>query len=205
MLVTRALFAFFALGCITAQSPPTPGFGEDQETAFIAPEEERSRYNLAEESVCVPIPDRENPERTARITVSQFEAAKDAHTHHNRILKMVTQYFNAHFTNIIRVNIEYEGEALSGKIGKYEITTHFSRSVGDLVVNECRTIDYWIEDINECNLGIHKCHSSTECVNTIGSYECRCMKDDYFGVENRLLFCTRLLCLDASLTYTSSS
>jgi hypothetical protein len=136
-------------------------------------------------SVCVPIPDLLDPTQTAKIAVTQFEAAKDAHTHHNRILKMVTQYFNSHFTDIVRVNIEYEGEALSGKIGKYEITTHFNRYVGANLVSECRTIEYWVEDVNECELGLDKCHeTSAVCVNTIGSYECQCRYADYFGVEN---------------------
>ena len=182
--------SFWILGYAVAQLPPTPGFDIDFEA---------HRSNLMAEhtivadatptiqpgSVCVPIPDKADPSRTARIVVTQFEAAKDAHTHHNRILKMVTQYFNAHFTDIVRVNIEYEGEALSGKIGQYEIITHFSRNVASGVVNECRTIEYWVEDINECDLGIHKCHTSTRCVNTIGSYECECAYSDFFGVENR--------------------
>lgn len=185
-----------------AQQPPTPGFDADDMQSIVnainmrarvidggldgddLPRGEQQMQPSSTEAVCVPIPDLKDPTQTARITVTQFEAAKDAHTHHNRILKMVTQYFNAHFNNIVRVNIEYEGEALSGKIGKYEITTHFSRNAGASVINECRTIEYWVEDINECVEGTHKCHGSTICVNTVGSYECQCRYSDYYGVEN---------------------
>ena len=29
-------------------------------------------------------------------------------------------------------------------------------------------------DIDECALGLHECHLSTSCVNTVGSYNCSC-------------------------------
>lgn len=199
MFFSRALFFAALLRGALSQAPPTPGFDPDEMQKMVNSAIERARvmdanaYELEEalhapdpsvDAICVPIPDLQDPSRTARIAVTQFEAAKDAHAHHNRILKMVTQYFNAHFNNIVRVNIEYEGEALSGRIGQYEIITHFSRNIGADLVHECRTIEYWVEDINECTENLHKCHDSTVCFNTIGSYECQCKYSDYFGVEN---------------------
>ncbi len=185
-----SLFLIVSIVRCFGQNPPTPGFAEenlfaeeiisDQDPVII--HESVIPYELL---VCSPIPDANDPDKTARIAVSQVEAARDAHAHHNRILKMVTKYFNSHFTNIVRVNIEYDGEALSGKIGTYEIKTYFSREVENSIQNECRTIEYWVEDINECELNTHKCHETTSCVNTIGSYECKCVQSDYFGIENR--------------------
>lgn len=178
------------------QNPPTPGFADEKlfaETIISDHVLDTTHDSLIsmDSLLCSPIPDAVDSEKRARIAVTQTEAAKDAHAHHNRILKMVTKYFNSHFTNIVRVNIEYEGEALSGKIGTYEIKTYFSREVENKLQNECRTIEYWVEDINECELNIHKCHETTFCVNTIGSYECKCIQSDYFGIENRFvdLFC----------------
>jgi hypothetical protein len=180
--------------------PPTPGDIDTEghseqptmaETAQIALESVITATSKeaisSSKALCVPIPDPTDPSGTARITVTQFEAAKDANAHHNLLLKMVTKYFNTHFTDVIRVNIEYEGEALSGKIGKYEVIAYLSRRQDGTggVVHECRTIDYVIEDVNECLLGMDKCHDTTVCVNTIGSYECRCKQGDAYGVENR--------------------
>ncbi|XP_048198314.1 adhesion G protein-coupled receptor E5 isoform X2 [Perognathus longimembris pacificus] len=30
------------------------------------------------------------------------------------------------------------------------------------------------QDVDECRLRLHECHSSTTCINTVGSYKCRC-------------------------------
>lgn len=35
-------------------------------------------------------------------------------------------------------------------------------------------------EINECAANLHSCHENAECINTIGSYTCRC-KDGYEG------------------------
>lgn len=137
-------------------------------------------------SVCVPIPDPTNSSDKAQISVSELEAVKDANAHHNLLLKMVTKYFSSHFADVIRVNIEYDGEALSGKIGKYEVKAFLTRRHENQLHEECRTIDYSVEDIDECVLGLHRCQlDTTVCVNTPGSYECKCKQDDFFGIENR--------------------
>lgn len=131
---------------------------------------------------CEPIPDKNSPTGFARIAVTQYEAQKESHNNHNKIIKMATRFLNEHISDISSVNIEYDGKALSGKIGNYLVTAFVQRSVDDTEVSECHTIDYLVEDVNECELNTHHCGESTLCVNTIGSYECAC-PDGYNGVE----------------------
>lgn len=125
---------------------------------------------------CKSIPD-------ANITVTQYEAQRESNNHHNRIIKKTTNFLNNYFEGLTSVNIDYDGKALSGAIGKYLVTASLQRTINGQKINECYTIDYWVEDVNECETGEHKCQSTTECVNTIGSYECKCALPNHFGVE----------------------
>lgn len=124
---------------------------------------------------CTPIPD-------ATIIVTQYEAEKESHSPHNRIIKKTTNFLNTHFADLTSVHIDYDGKALSGTIGKYLVTASLQRLVNEIETSECYTIDYVVEDVNECEINEHKCHSSSQCVNTVGTYECQCLTN-YFGVE----------------------
>eukprot|EP00602_Paraphysomonas_sp_CaronLab_P007154 CAMPEP_0185032850 /NCGR_PEP_ID=MMETSP1103-20130426/21335_1 /TAXON_ID=36769 /ORGANISM="Paraphysomonas bandaiensis, Strain Caron Lab Isolate" /LENGTH=725 /DNA_ID=CAMNT_0027568907 /DNA_START=27 /DNA_END=2204 /DNA_ORIENTATION=+ len=132
---------------------------------------------------CAPIPDPKSPTGYAKIAVTQHEAVSEAKNHHNMIIKMATKFLNSHFQDITSVHIEYDGKALSGQIGKYLVTAFLQRKIGGRETSECHTIDYWVEDVDECAIGTHSCHSSAQCVNTIGSYECACVNEGFYAVE----------------------
>lgn len=146
---------------------------EQQQQEQLQKEKELNNNNNL---ICTLIPN-------ATIKVTQYEAQRDSHSHHNQIIKKTTTYLNNHFTDIVSVNIDYDGKALSGIIGKYLVTAILERNINNNnEIRECYTIDYIVEDVNECETGDHKCHSSSHCVNTIGSYECEC-PIGYFGIE----------------------
>ena len=42
---------------------------------------------------------------------------------------------------------------------------------------------FFISDVDECDLGTHKCPAHSECVNTQGNYKCRC-QTGYQRVES---------------------
>lgn len=42
-------------------------------------------------------------------------------------------------------------------------------------------------EINECQTDRHGCHANADCINTLGSYHCRCKK----GYEGNGTVCTR--------------
>jgi hypothetical protein len=131
--------------------------------------------------ICEPIPDEKSLTGFAKIAVTQFEAQKQSHNHHNMIIKMTTKFLNQHFSDVTSVDIDYDGQALSGKIGKYLVTAYIQRSVDGVEQRDCHTIDYWVEDVDECELKLHNCHKTALCTNTIGSYECTC-PDGFNGV-----------------------
>lgn len=132
---------------------------------------------------CVPIPDPTFPSQNAKIAVSQLVALKESHNHHNMIIKMASKFLNEMFDELKSIHIDYDGEALSGRIGNYVVRAHIKRlDTNGNEVSECHTVDYWVEDVDECELGTHKCQSTTECFNTIGSYECQCVSG-FYGVQ----------------------
>jgi hypothetical protein len=131
--------------------------------------------------ICEPIPDEKSLTGFAKIAVTQFEAQKQSHNDNNMIIKMTTKFLNQHFSNVTSVDIDYDGQALSGKIGKYLVTAYIQHSVDGVEQRDCHTIDNWVEDEDECELQLHNCHRTTLCTNTIGSYECTC-PDGFNGV-----------------------
>lgn len=64
------------------------------------------------------------------------------------------------------------------KVGKWTATATISRvKPNGAEVVDCYSIPYEIVDTDECELEEghpmrHRCHRSTVCVNTVGSYEC---------------------------------
>ncbi|XP_034513811.1 adhesion G protein-coupled receptor E2-like [Ailuropoda melanoleuca] len=46
-----------------------------------------------------------------------------------------------------------------------------SRLLGD---SRQQLITTWDKDVDECSSGPPRCHNSTVCINTVGSYKCRC-------------------------------
>lgn len=64
------------------------------------------------------------------------------------------------------------------KVGKFTATATITRvSPSGEDVEQCYNIPYEIRDTDECTLPEghpmrHKCHRSTVCINTVGSYEC---------------------------------
>ena len=50
-------------------------------------------------------------------------------------------------------------------------------------------------DIDECHLGLHDCHMDADCLNTDGSFECKCKKVDellFFGSYFPMIFILEL-------------
>ena len=45
-------------------------------------------------------------------------------------------------------------------------------------------------DIDECDLGLDTCHENSQCVNTEGSYECRCQPGDENCTQGMYLLST---------------
>ena len=45
-------------------------------------------------------------------------------------------------------------------------------------------------DVNECDTGIDSCHMNATCINTIGSYDCKCdhgFSGDGFNCSSKVL------------------
>ncbi|XP_056419376.1 uncharacterized protein LOC130360846 isoform X1 [Hyla sarda] len=56
-------------------------------------------------------------------------------------------------------------------------------------------ISFTVEDVNECHLGIHKCHINAVCDNRIGSYSCTCMD----GYEDHSATVAGTICIYSKL------
>lgn len=95
---------------------------------------------------------------------------------------------------MVDVEVQWTGGNLHGRVGEHFVQCKVTRlasvlkerpdatfedEAGREVASQCFEIPFTILDTNECTLGLghpmrHRCHDSTICVNTIGSYECLC-------------------------------
>lgn len=75
---------------------------------------------------------------------------------------------------LVEAEVSYElPKALtSGEVGTYEIWYESKDADGTAAERKRRIVH--VTDIDECALGIHKCSIQAECINTPGSYECKC-------------------------------
>lgn len=88
-----------------------------------------------------------------------------------------------------QVSILYSGSDVQGKeIGERKIKALIERVVGSKVRHECLLVVYSVHDTDECTTTNpawkHQCHSSAECVNTMGSYECQCPAGTFGSLES---------------------
>jgi len=103
------------------------------------------------------------------------------------MLMIITREMNKEFKGILKVNIDYNGDAINAVVGRHLVRTHLKRKVGGGTVQECFDIVVVINDVDECLLApghpwYHNCHGSALCRNTVGSYECACAAGR-FGVR----------------------
>jgi len=125
------------------------------------------------------------------------------------VLPVVVEKINRVLDGVVDVEVEWTGANLHGRVGEHLIGTRVTRLVGSSssipsegeihrdefgreVVSRCFHVPINIVDTDECSLPKnhpmkHKCHHSSVCVNTNGSYECRCprLPDSDEGSNNR--------------------
>lgn len=96
-------------------------------------------------------------------------------------LPVVVQRINQVLDGVVDVEVEWTGADLHGRVGEHMVETKVTRhgSDADTLVTQCFQVPFRILDTNECLLPEghwmrHKCHSSSVCINTLGSYECMC-------------------------------
>mmetsp|Transcript_436 Transcript_436/g.546 ORF Transcript_436/g.546 Transcript_436/m.546 type:complete len:692 (-) Transcript_436:193-2268(-) len=104
------------------------------------------------------------------------------------MLLIITKAVNKDFAGVLKVNIDYNGDAINAVVGRHLVATHVKRKVDDgSLVQECFYIPIVINDVNECTVPVghpwrHNCQHPALCHNTEGSYQCKCPVG-MFGVD----------------------
>ena len=86
------------------------------------------------------------------------------------------------FSSMTRVDLAYRGGDIRGVVGRHEVKVNVTTETV-----ECVRIIFDVDDIDECTTGSpaqHKCHGSSVCVNTMGSYECKCPDGAWAAMGN---------------------
>mmetsp|Transcript_27936 Transcript_27936/g.35016 ORF Transcript_27936/g.35016 Transcript_27936/m.35016 type:complete len:757 (+) Transcript_27936:49-2319(+) len=108
---------------------------------------------------------------------NQENAPKDI----SAILGIVTNKINREITYVSKVEVNYDGDDIHSVVGDHDVIASVKRLDEDgLTQHLCFNITFHIADVDECALPAShsmapKCHRSSRCVNTIGSYECQCL------------------------------
>ena len=117
-------------------------------------------------------------------------------------LPVVVKRINQVLPGVVDVEVEWHGGDLHGTVGEHIVRARVTRLAseaaassqpsdsikqqqittdegGRSVVTQCFEVPFTITDTNECMLPEshpmrHKCHSTAQCINTVGSYECLC-------------------------------
>ncbi|CAM9488295.1 unnamed protein product, partial [Scytosiphon promiscuus] len=114
---------------------------------------------------------------------SQLEAEDS----NNDLLAKAYGIINSKLDGVTSMSFDYNGQGQNRKVGKFTATATITRvSPSGEDVEQCYEIPYEIRDTDECTLPEghpmrHKCHRSTVCINTVGSYECT---DGHWGEED---------------------
>ena len=148
---------------------------------------------IAFSSSCYVSSDESCPPLKTKLQYEQSSSPQDI----SSVLRVVVEKVNRELEGVIDVDVEWTGSELHRKVGKYGIKTRVTRmddSFANIdekndskgVITECFTIPFIIEDTDECSLPVghamrHGCHESSTCVNTDGSYECRCDGEGLWG------------------------
>jgi len=126
---------------------------------------------------------------------AQDQAPKDI----SAVLSLMSAKVNHEITRVIKIEVRQEDSSQSfplGTVGEHVMIAIVKRlnDIDNQVEELCFHFKFEITDIDECTLPTShpmaaKCHESLECVNTSGSYECRCRGTAY-GVPGGMGQCS---------------
>lgn len=85
---------------------------------------------------------------------------------------LFVMYYNGMHASIIYIFLSYFLGPASGRVCAAVISENRNISVQESA--------HWaygvVPDVNECTLGLHKCHPNATCYNTLDSYTCKCKR-----------------------------